>query len=86
MPVLILAPVLKILENGIQLELRVSLQMPVDGDVPPVPNLFRQICRVEDEHRLEECVLPGLCEETQIQSQVEVGEAFVQEPVEKFVS
>jgi len=71
-PVLILAPVLKVLEDGIDLELRVGLQMPVNGDVPPVSDLFGEVCRVEDELWLEECVLPSLCQESQIQCQVEV--------------
>ena len=72
MPVLILTPVLKVLEDGIDLELRVGLQMPVDGDVPPVSNLFGEVRCVEDELRLEECVLPSLGQEPQIKCQVEV--------------
>lgn len=40
MTVLILAPVLKILENGITLELRVGLEMSVYGNVSPVSNLL----------------------------------------------
>ena len=38
-PVLILAPVLKVLEQGVQLVVGVALQVPVDADVPPVPDL-----------------------------------------------
>jgi len=40
MPVLILAPVLKVLENGITLILRVGLEMSVNGYVSPVPNFL----------------------------------------------
>lgn len=35
-----LAPVLEVLEEGVQLLVRVPLQVAVDGDVPPVPDLL----------------------------------------------
>jgi hypothetical protein len=41
MPVLILAPVLKILENGITLVLRIGLEMSVYGYVSPVSDFLR---------------------------------------------
>ena len=37
--VLILAPVLKVLKQRVQLVVWVPLQVPVDADVPPVTNL-----------------------------------------------
>ena len=37
--VLILAPVLKVLKERVDLVIWVALQMPVDADVPPVANL-----------------------------------------------
>jgi len=40
MPVLVLAPVLKVLKHGIQLAIWVALQVSVDADVPPVANLL----------------------------------------------
>ncbi len=40
MTVLVLAPVLKVLEQGVDLVVRVPLQMPVDADVPPVADLY----------------------------------------------
>jgi hypothetical protein len=40
LPVLVLAPVLKVLEQRVQLVVRVALQVAVDGDVPPVANLL----------------------------------------------
>ena len=40
MTVLVLAPVLEILENGIALVLRILLEMSVNGDVPPVSDLL----------------------------------------------
>jgi hypothetical protein len=40
MAILILAPVLKVLEDWVTLVLRVLLQVPEDGDVPPVPDLL----------------------------------------------
>ena len=49
MPVLILAPVLEVLEDGVNLVLWVRLEVPEDGDVPPVPNFLRQVGGVEDE-------------------------------------
>lgn len=70
--VLILAPVLEVLEDWVALVLRVLLQVSVDANVPPVPNLLRQVGGVEDELRLEEGVLPCLGQESKIQSQVEV--------------
>lgn len=38
--VLILAPVLKVLKDGVALELRVFFEVPVNGNVPPVTNLL----------------------------------------------
>lgn len=38
-PVLVLAPVLKVLEQGVQLVVGVALQVAVDADVPPVADL-----------------------------------------------
>ncbi len=38
-PVLVLAPVLKVLEQRVQLAVRVALQVAVDADVPPVADL-----------------------------------------------
>jgi hypothetical protein len=61
MPVLILAPVLKILENGITLELRIGHEMSVYGYVSPVSDFLRQICGIKNELWLEKCVLPSLC-------------------------
>lgn len=60
MSVLILAPILEVLENGVALVLWILLQVPVNADVPPVTDLLRQVSGVENELRLEECVLPGL--------------------------
>ena len=79
-PVLVLAPVLKVLEDRVELVLWVLLEMPVNGNVPPVTNLLRQVCRVEDELWLEECVFPSLCQESQVQCQVKIRQSFVQEP------
>ncbi len=70
--VLILAPVLKVLEDWVTLVLRVRLQMSVDGNVSPVPNLLRQVGGIKDKLGLEESVLAGLGQETKIQSQVEI--------------
>ena len=79
MTVFILAPVLKVLEDGVQLVVGVRLQVAVDGDVAPVTDLLRQVRRVEDELGLEERVLAVLREETQIEREVEVGHGLVQE-------
>ena len=72
MPVLVLAPVLKVLENGIALELRVGLEMSVNGYVSPVSNFLRQVSCIEDELGLEKCVFSSLCQESQVQCQVEI--------------
>ena len=64
MPVLVLAPVLKVLKNGIALELRVGLEMSVYGYVSPVSNFLRQVCSIEDELGLEKCVFSSLCQES----------------------
>ncbi len=72
MAVLILAPVLKVLEDWVTLVLRVRLQMSVDGNVSPIPNLLRQVGGIKDKLGLEESVLAGLGQETKIQSQVEI--------------
>lgn len=71
--VLILAPVLEVLEDGVELVLRVLPKVPVDRDVPPVPDLLRQVRRIKYEFGLKEGVLPRLGEEPQVQCQVEVG-------------
>lgn len=55
--VLILAPVLEVLEDGIQLLVGVRLEVTVDGDVTPVADLLRQVRGVDDELGLEEGVL-----------------------------
>ena len=39
MSVFVLAPVLKVLKEGVELVVRVPLQVAVDADVPPVANL-----------------------------------------------
>jgi hypothetical protein len=57
-PVLVLAPVLKVLEQRVQLVVGVALQVAVDGDVAPVANLLAQVGGVDDELGLEEGVLP----------------------------
>lgn len=72
MPILILAPVLKILENGITLVLRISLEMPVYSYVSPVSDFLRQICCIENELGLEECVLSCLGQESQVKGQIEI--------------
>lgn len=79
-PVFILTPVLKVLKHRVQLAVWVTLQVPVDADVAPVPNLFRQVCGVEDEFGLEEGVLAILRQETKIQGKVEVPHGLVDEP------
>ena len=55
--VLILAPVLEVLEDGVELVVGVLLEVAVDGDVPPVADLLGQVRRVDDELGLEEGVL-----------------------------
>ena len=55
--VLILAPVLEVLEDGVKLVVWVLLEVAVDGDVPPVADLLGQVRRVDDELGLEEGVL-----------------------------
>ena len=80
MAILILAPVLKVLENGIALVLRIGLEMSVYGNVSPVSNLLRQICGIENELWLKESVFSSLCQESQVQSQIEIRQAFVQKP------
>jgi len=85
--VFILAPVFKVLEDWVQLVVRVRLQVSVDRDVSPVANLFGQVRRVHDKLRLEKRVLSVLGQETQIQGQVKVTHRFVQETsVSGFVS
>jgi len=76
---LILAPVFKVLEEWVELAVWVALQVTVDGDVTPVPNLFREVCGVNDELWLEEGVLAVFGEETEIQGKVEVTEGLVNE-------
>jgi len=39
MAVLVLAPVLEVLEDGVELVVGVLLEVTVDGDVAPVPGL-----------------------------------------------
>lgn len=72
MAVLILAPVLKVLEDGITLVLRVGLEMPVNGYVSPVANFLRQISCIKNEFRLEKSVFSGLGEEPQVQCQIKI--------------
>jgi len=85
--VFVLAPVFKVLEDRVQLIVRVRLQVSVDRDVSPVANLFGQVRRVDDKLRLEKRVLSVLGQETQIQGQVKVTHGFVQETgVSRFVS
>jgi len=57
--VLVLAPVLKVLEEGVDLAVGVALEVAVDGDVAPVADLLREEGGVDDELGLEEGVLPG---------------------------
>jgi hypothetical protein len=58
--VLVLAPFLELLEDGVQLLVRVVLEIAVDGDVAPVANLLREVRRVQDVLGLEEGVLAVL--------------------------
>ena len=55
--VLILAPVLEVLEDGVKLVIGVRLKVAVDGDVTPVADLLGQVGGVDDELGLEEGVL-----------------------------
>lgn len=55
--------------------------MSVYGYVSPVTNFLRQICSIENELWLEKCVFPGLCQEPQIQCQIEIRQTLVQKPV-----
>ena len=57
MAVLILAPVLEVLEDGVKLIIRIRLEVAVDGDVTPVADLLGQVGGVDDELGLEEGVL-----------------------------
>lgn len=66
--VLVLAPVLKVLEQGVQLVVGVALQVAVNADVAPVANLLRQVGGVDDELGLEEGVLAVLGQEAQVLS------------------
>lgn len=70
--VLVLAPVLKVLENWITCVLRIGLEMPVYGNVPPVSNFLRQVSCIEDELWLEESVFSRFCQKTQVQCQIEI--------------
>jgi hypothetical protein len=85
--VFVLAPVFKVLEDRVQLVVRVRLQVSVDGDVSPVADLFGQVRRVHDKLRLEKSVLSVLRQKTQIQGKVKVAHRFVQETgVSGFIS
>ena len=55
-PVLILTPVFEVLEDRIDLEIWIALKVAVDGDVTPVADLFRKVCRIENELGFEERV------------------------------
>ena len=77
--VLILAPVLKVLKEGVQLVIGVPLEMPVDGDVAPVSNLLREVGGIYDELGLEKGVLAVLGEESQVKGEVEVRHGLVEE-------
>ena len=78
--VFVLAPVLKVLEQRVQLLVRVRLQVAVDGDVTPVANLFAQVRGVHDELRLEKRVLAVLGQKPEVERQVEIAHRLVQEP------
>lgn len=80
MAVLILAPVLEVFENRITYELRVGLEMPVYGNVPPVSNFLRQVSCIEDELWLEESVFSCFRQEPQVQRQIEIRQTLVQKP------
>ena len=53
----VVVEVLEVLEQRVQLVVRVLLEVAVDGDVPPVADLLGQVRRVDDELGLEEGVL-----------------------------
>ena len=78
-PVFVLAPVLKVFKHWVQLAVWITLQVPVDADVAPVTNLFREVCGVKDEFWLEEGVFSVFCQETKIQGKVKVSHSFVDE-------
>lgn len=82
MPVLILAPVLEVFKDRIDLEFWVFFQVPVDGDISPVPYFLGQVCGIEDELGFEESVFSGLCEEPQVQRQIKIRQSFVQKPAQ----
>ena len=58
--VLVLAPVLEVLKQRVELLVGVALQVAVDGDVAPVADLLAQVGGVDDELGLEEGVLAVL--------------------------
>ena len=78
-PRLVLAPVLEVLEHGVQLAVGVALQVAVDGDVSPVSDLLAEVRGVEDELGLEEGVLAVLREKAEVECKVKVAERLVEE-------
>lgn len=79
-PILVLAPVLKVFKDWIDLVLWVGHQMPANCDVSPIPDLLRQVCGIKDIFWLEKCVLPSLCQEAKVKCQVKISKSFVQKP------
>lgn len=58
-PVLVLTPVLKVLEKGVELVVWIPLQVPVDANVPPVADLqvlscSASICQERSESQCRE--------------------------------
>mmetsp|Transcript_8975 Transcript_8975/g.14259 ORF Transcript_8975/g.14259 Transcript_8975/m.14259 type:complete len:428 (-) Transcript_8975:77-1360(-) len=80
MAVLVLAPVLEVLEDGVELVVGVLLEVTVDGDVAPVPDLLAEVGGVDDELGLEESVLAVLGQEAKIQGESKVAHSLVEEP------
>jgi hypothetical protein len=80
MTVLILTPVFKEAEDGVNPIFWMGFQMTVDGDIAPVPNLFGQVGGVEDELGLKEGVFATLGEESEVEGQLKSDNALFKKP------
>src|SRR6185295_3364231 len=76
---LVVAPFLEPLEDRVEPPVRVAFELPIDRYIAGIPDLLRQIGRVEDELWLEVGVLFGTREKAEIDTNTDLLQRLIDE-------
>jgi hypothetical protein len=76
---LVIAPLFKPFEYRMKAQLRMALDLPVNGDIACIPNFLRQVGCVKDVFWLEEGVLLFPREKAKVDADAEVLQPLIDE-------